>query len=181
MGILRSSLPASHTQVTTKIAHLSDTPVPIRKYARHVTDKGRRELSLPTLLTPPPEGRRSPYEAHHTVVDHHSPNPVGGKRGSTGGGGRRRRSAKLYSWAGRVHPEGRKRCRSGQHYRGPGSSPRGRGDPQERDKAARRRRRDRSPRQGQSRLALLEGFWTGGYLRPRRREPQDRQAHRAAR
>ena len=39
-GILRSSLPASHAQVTTKIAHLSDTPVPIRKYARHVTDKG---------------------------------------------------------------------------------------------------------------------------------------------
>ena len=40
MGILGSSLPASHAQVTTKIAHLSDTPVPIRKYARHVTDKG---------------------------------------------------------------------------------------------------------------------------------------------
>src|SRR5215217_2823613 len=40
LGILRSSLPASHAQVTPKIAHLSDTPVPIRKYARHVTDKG---------------------------------------------------------------------------------------------------------------------------------------------
>ena len=40
LGILRSSPPASHAQVTTKIAHLSDTPVPIRKYARHVTDKG---------------------------------------------------------------------------------------------------------------------------------------------
>jgi hypothetical protein len=40
LGILRGSLPASHAQVTTKIAHLSDTPVPIRKYARHVIDKG---------------------------------------------------------------------------------------------------------------------------------------------
>src|SRR5215203_5928830 len=93
LGILRSSLPASHAQVTPKIAHLSDTPVPIRKYARHVTDKGRRELSLPTLLTTPPEGRRSPYEAHHSVVDHHGPNPVGGKRGGSGGGDRLRRSA----------------------------------------------------------------------------------------
>ena len=52
-----------------------------------------------------------------------------------------------------------------------GSSPRGRGNPQERDQAARlRQRRDRSARQSQSRLALLEGFRTGGYLRPRRRE-----------
>src|SRR5215213_4063951 len=163
MGILRSSLPASHAQVTTKIAHLSDTPVPIRKYARHVTDKGRRELSLPTLLTTPPEGRRSPYEAHHSVVDHHGPNPVSGKRGGSGGGDRLRRSAKLGRWAGRVHPEGRKRCRAGRHYRGEGGSPRGRGDHQERDKAARRRRRDRSAHQSQSRLALP------CYLRRRRR------------
>src|SRR5215212_6425740 len=169
LGILRSSLPASHAQVTTKIAHLSDTPVPIRKYARHVTDKGRRELSLPTLLTPPPYGRRSPYEAHHTGVGHDGPNPVGGKRGGSGGGDRLRRSAKLGRWAGRVHPEGRKRCRSWRPYRGQGSSQRGRDNSQERDKAARRRRRrDRSTRQSQGRLALLEGFWTDGYLRPRR-------------
>src|SRR5215217_7827816 len=181
MGILRSSLPASHAQVTPKIAHLSDTPVPIRKYARHVTDKGRRELSLPTLLTTPPEGRRSPYEAHHSVVDHHGPNPVGGKRGGSGGGDRLRRSAKLGRWAGRVHPEGRKRCRSWRHYRGQGSSQRGRDNSQERDKAARRRRRDRSARQSQGRLALLEGFWTDGYLRPRRRESQNGEARRAAR
>src|SRR5215218_6656882 len=157
MGILRSSLRASHAQVTPKIAHLSDTPVPIRKYARHVTDKGRRELSLPTLLTTPPEGRRSPYEAHHSVVDHHGPNPVGGKRGGSGGGDRLRRSAKLGRWAGRVHPEGRKRCRSWRHYRGQGSSQRGRDNSQERDKAARGRRRDRSPPKSQGRLALLEG------------------------
>src|SRR5687768_521007 len=127
LGILGSSLLASNAQATTKIAHLSDTPVPIRKYATPVTDKGRRELSLPTLLTPPPEGRRSLYEAHHTVVDHHGPNPVGGKRGGSGGGDRLRRSAKLGRRAGRVHPEGYQRCRSGRHHRGPGSSPRGRG------------------------------------------------------
>src|SRR5215211_5703452 len=157
MGILRSSLRASHAQVTTKIAHLSDTPVPIRKYARHVTDKGRRELSLPTLLTLPPEGRRSPYEAHHSVVVHHGSDPVGGKRGGSGGGDRLRRSAKLGRWAGRVHPEGRLRCRSWRHDRGQGSSPRGRIHRQERDKAARGRRRDRSPPQSQGRLALLEG------------------------
>src|SRR5215211_4362011 len=139
MGILRSSLRASHAQVTTKIAHLSDTPVPIRKYARHVTDKGRRELSLPTLLTTPPYGRRSPYETHHSVVGHHGSDRVGGKRGGTGGGGDRlRRSTKLGRWAGRVHPEGYKRCRAGRHYRRAGSSPRGCSDPQGRDKAARR-------------------------------------------
>ena len=40
LGILGSSLPASNAQATPKIAHLSDTPAPIREYARHVTDKG---------------------------------------------------------------------------------------------------------------------------------------------
>src|SRR5918999_5371524 len=82
----------------------------------------------------------SPYETHHTVVDHHGPDPVGGKRGGSGGGDRLRRSAKLGRWAGRVHPEGYKRCRSRRHYRREGSSPRGRDNHQERDKAARRRR-----------------------------------------
>src|SRR5215208_4651716 len=82
---------------------------------------------------PQPEGR-SPYETHHSVVGHHDPNPVGGKRGGTGGGDRLRRSAKLYSWAGRVYPEGRKRRRSGRHYRREGSSPRGRDNPQRRVK-----------------------------------------------
>src|SRR5215218_7282828 len=181
MGILRSSLRASHAQVTTKIAHLSDTPVPIRKYARHVTDKGRRELSLTPLLTTPPEGRRSPYEAHHSVVGHHGSDGVGGKRGGSGDGDRLRRSAKLGGWACRVHPEGHKRRPSWRHYRGPWSSQRGCSDPQGRDKAARRRRRrDRSARQSQGRLALLEGFRTGGNLHLRRREYQNRQAHRAA-
>src|SRR5215203_5900845 len=125
--------------------------------------------------------RRSLYETHHTASGHHDPNPFGSKRGGAGGGDRLRRSAKLGRWAGRVHPEGYKRCRSGRHYRGAGSPPRGRGDPQGRDKAARRRRRrDRSARQSQGRLALLEGFRTGGYLPLRRRERQNRQAHRAA-
>src|SRR5919112_2289434 len=111
--------------------------------------KGRREASLPTLLTLPPEGRRSPYETHHTVVDHHGSDPVGGKRGGTGGGDRLRRSTKLGRRAWRVNPEGYKRCRSRRHDRGEGSSPRGRVYPQGRDKAARRRRRrDRSARQG---------------------------------
>ena len=32
-------------------------------------------------------------ETHHSVVDHHGPNPVGGKRGGSGGGDRLRRSA----------------------------------------------------------------------------------------
>src|ERR671921_1055670 len=128
--------------------------------------KGRRECRLPTLLTPPPYGRRSPYETHHSVVGHHGSDRVGGKRGGTGGGDRLRRSTKLGRWAGRVHPEGYKRCRSGRHYRCEGSSQRGRDNHQERDQAARRRRRDRSARQGG--LALLEGCWTGGYLRPRR-------------
>src|SRR5215211_2360272 len=122
------------------------------------------------------------YEAHHTLVSHHGPNPVCGKRGGTGGRDRLRWSAKLGRWAWRVHPEGRKRCPSGRHYRGQGSSPRGRNNPQEWDQAARRRRRYRSPHQSQSRLALLEACRrTGGYLRPRRREHQKRRAHRAAR
>src|SRR5215217_8142976 len=85
----------------------------------------------------------SPYETHHSVVGHHGPNPVGGKRGGTGGGDRLRRSTKLGRWAGPVHPEGYQRCPSGRHYRGQGSSSRGCGDPQGRDKAARRGRRDR--------------------------------------
>jgi hypothetical protein len=38
--ILRSSLPTGNAQATPKIAHSSDTPAPIREYARHVTDKG---------------------------------------------------------------------------------------------------------------------------------------------
>src|SRR5919107_6329024 len=143
--------------------------------------KGRREASL---ITPHPvpllkEGGSS-YEAHQTVVDHHGPDTVGGKRGGPGGGGRLRRSAKLGRRAWRVHPEGRKRCRSRRHYRGEGSSPRGRDNHKERDQAARRRRRrDRSARQGG--LALLEVWWTGGYLRPRRLQPRKRQAHRPAR
>jgi hypothetical protein len=40
LGILGSSLPTSNAQVTAKIAHLSDTPAPIREYGTHVTDKG---------------------------------------------------------------------------------------------------------------------------------------------
>jgi hypothetical protein len=36
-GVPRSSLPASNAQTTPKIAHLSDTPAPIREYG---TDKG---------------------------------------------------------------------------------------------------------------------------------------------
>jgi hypothetical protein len=40
MGILGSSLPTSNAQVSAKIAHLSDTPAPIREYGTHVTDKG---------------------------------------------------------------------------------------------------------------------------------------------
>src|SRR5919107_2885570 len=132
--------------------------------------KGRREASL---ITPYPvpllkEGGTS-YEAHQTVVDHDSSCPVGGMRGGSGGGGRLRRGAKLGRRAWRVDPEGRKRRRSRRHYRREGSSPRGRGDPQGRDKAARRGRRDRSAPQSQSRLALLEiRRRTGGYLRPRR-------------
>src|ERR687896_1829112 len=89
----------------------------------------------------------SPYETHHSVVGHHGPNPVGGKRGGSGDGDRLGAGGKQGRWVWRVHPEGRKRCPSGRHYRGQGSSQRGRGDPQERDKAARRRRRYRSAHQ----------------------------------
>src|SRR5215211_5877335 len=96
--------------------------------------KGRRECRLTTLLTPPPEGRRSPYETHHSVVGHHGSDRVGGKRGGTGDGDRLGAGGKQGRWAGRVHPEGRKRCRSGRHYRCEGSPPRGRNNPQERDK-----------------------------------------------
>src|SRR5215211_2559666 len=145
--------------------------------------KGRRESSLTTHLTTPltKEGG-SAYETHHSVVGHHGSDPIGSKWGCTGGGDRLRRSAKLGRWAGRVHPEGYQRCPSGRHYRRPGSSPRGCGDPQGRDKAARRRRRRyRSSPKRQGRLALLKDFRTGGYLRPRRREHQNRQAHWAAR
>src|SRR5215217_2272077 len=38
--ILGSSLPTSNAQVTAKLAHLSDTPAPIREYGANVTDKG---------------------------------------------------------------------------------------------------------------------------------------------
>ena len=96
---------------------------------------------------------------------------------ATGIGSRRR--AKLGRWAGRVHPEGYQRCRSGRHHRGQGSSPRGRGDPQGRDQAAWRRRRDRSAHQSQSRLALLKAFGPEGYLRCRRRKPRYPQGQRA--
>src|SRR5215210_6944522 len=41
LGILRSSLPASNAQATAKIAHLSDTPAPIREYGTHVTTNSR--------------------------------------------------------------------------------------------------------------------------------------------
>src|SRR5215218_8242413 len=108
---------------------------------RYVTGRGS-DTFLPSPLY---RERRSLYETHHSVVGHHGPNLVGGKRGRTGGGGRLRRSAKLGRWAWRVHPEGRKRCPSWRHDRGQGSSPRGRIHRQERDKAARGRRRDRSP------------------------------------
>src|SRR5215217_2431289 len=128
--------------------------------------EGRRECRLTTLLTPPPEGRRSPYETHHIVVEHHGSDRVGGKRGGSGDGDRLGAGGKQGRWAWRVNLEGRKRCRSWRHDRGEGSSPRGRDNHQERDKAARRGRRDRSARQGG--LALLEVWWTGGYLRPRR-------------
>src|ERR671910_3266141 len=120
--------------------------------------KGRREASLPTLLTLPPEGRRSPYETHHSVVGHHGSDGVGGKRGSFGGGDRLRRSTKLGRWAWRVHPEGRKRCPSGRHYRGQGSSPRGRDNSQGRDKAARRGRRDRSAPPGPKQTRPARGL-----------------------
>src|SRR5829696_7584770 len=110
---------------------------------RMLLTKGRREASLITPHPAPLKEGGSPYETHHSVVYHHGPNPVGGKWGGPGRHqDRLRRSAKLGRWAGRVHPEGRKRRRSGRHYRGQGSSPRGRDDPQEWDKAARRRRRD---------------------------------------
>src|SRR5215211_4655020 len=99
----------------------------------------------------------SPYEAHHSVVVHHGSAPVGGKRGGSGDGDRLGAGGKQGRWAWRVHPEGRLRCRSWRHDRGQGSSPRGRIHRQERDKAARGRRRDRSPPQSQGRLALLEG------------------------
>jgi hypothetical protein len=39
-GVLGSSSSTSNAQVTPKIAHLSDTPAPIREYATPVTDKG---------------------------------------------------------------------------------------------------------------------------------------------
>src|SRR5215211_477258 len=105
---------------------------------RMLLTKGRREASL-IIPHPAPllkEGGSS-YETHHSVVGHHGSDPVGGKWGGPGGGDRLRRSAKLYSWAGRVHPEGRKRCPSGRHYRRPGSSQRGRDNSQERHQVAR--------------------------------------------
>src|SRR5688572_1396462 len=106
------------------------------EYGAPVTSS--RDAVSPSLpLTPPPKGRRSPYETHHSVVGHHGSDHVGGKRGGSGGGDRLRRSAKLGRGAGRVHPEGYQRRRSGRHHSRPGSSPRGRGDPQERDKVAR--------------------------------------------
>src|SRR5215203_4660432 len=98
-----------------------------------------KDVVSPTLLcySPRPTYKEggSPYETHHSVVGHHGPNPVGGKRGSTGDGDRLGAGGKQGRWAGRVHPEGRKRCRSGRHHRGAGSSPRGRNNRQERDKA----------------------------------------------
>src|SRR5215211_8397297 len=127
------------------------TYTPLRQeYAAFVTQRGGG--LTPFFLRPSTE-RRSLYETHHSVVGHHGPNPFGGKRGRTGGGGRLRRSAKLGRWAGRVHPEGRKRCPYGRHYRRARRTPRGCGDPQGRHQAARRRRRrDQTSRQG--RLAL---------------------------
>src|SRR5215207_7393490 len=112
--------------------------------------------------------RRSLYEAHHTASGYHDPNPFGSKRGGSGDGDRLGAGAKQGRWAGRVHPEGYQRRPSWRHNHSPWSSQRGRDNPQERDKATRRRRRDRSTHQSQSRLALLEVFWTDGYLRPRR-------------
>ena len=54
--------------------------------------KGRRESSVTTPHPAPlPKEGGSPYEAHHTVVGHHGPNPAGGKRAGTGGGDRLRR------------------------------------------------------------------------------------------
>src|SRR5215204_6912305 len=90
---------------------------------RLLLTKGRCEGSLITPHPAPLKEGGSSYETQPTVVVHHRPNPVGGKRGGSGGGDRLRRSAKLGRWAGRVHPEGRKRCRSWRHYRGQGSSP----------------------------------------------------------
>src|SRR5215218_7360495 len=129
---------------------------------RYVTGRGT-DTFLPSPLY---RERRSLYETHHTASGYHDPNPFGSKRGCTGDGDRLGAGGKQGRWAWRVNPEGCKSCPSGRHYRGEGSSPRGRVYPQGRDKAARRGRRDRSARQGG--LALLEVWWTGGYLRPRR-------------
>src|SRR5215208_5478882 len=104
---------------------------------RYVTGRGS-DTFLPSPLY---RERRSLYETYHTASGHHDPNPFGSKRGGAGGGDRLRRSTKLGRRAWGVHPEGYQCCRSGRHYRSAGSSPRGRGDPQGRDKAARRRRR----------------------------------------
>jgi hypothetical protein len=45
----------------------------------------RRGGGLTPFFLRPSTERRSLYEAHHTVVGHHGPDPVGGKRGGTSG------------------------------------------------------------------------------------------------
>src|SRR5215213_5100514 len=140
-GVLGSSGISWCSDVFCAIAHIHPPQTRVC-CLRYVTGRGSDGRGSDTFLPPPLyRERRSLYETHHSVVGHHGPNPVGCKRGSTGGGDRLRRSAKLGRWAWRVHPEGCKRCRSGRHGRREGSSPRGRGDPQERHQAARRRQR----------------------------------------
>src|SRR5215211_2857688 len=117
MGILGSSVLPWCSVVLSAMAHIHSPKTGVC-CLRYVTGRGS-DTFLPSPLY---RERRSLYETHHSVVGHHGPNLVGGKRGRTGGGGRLRRRAKLGSWAGRVHPEGRKRCPSWRHYRGPGSS-----------------------------------------------------------
>src|SRR5829696_5733001 len=133
MGFLGSSALPWCSSVLCAMAHIHSPKTGVC-CLRYVTGRGSGTF-LPSPLY---RERRSLYETHHSVVGHHGPNPFGGKRGGTGGGDRLRRSTKLGRWAGRVHPEGYKRCRSGRHYRREGSSPRGCSDPQGRDKAARR-------------------------------------------
>src|SRR5215212_7831223 len=116
-GVLGSSVLPWCSVVLSAMAHIHSPNTGVC-CLRYVTGRG----SVTFLPSPLYRERRSLYETHHIVVDHHGPNPVGGKRGGSGGGDRLRRSAKRGRWAGRVHPEGHKRCPSGRHYRREGSS-----------------------------------------------------------
>ena len=132
--------------------------------------EGRRESSFTTLLTPPPYQRKAGLFMRRTI-------PLLATMALT-----------LLVASGLALAAGVGSAAAESSVVGPGESiqkainaadpgdtivvrgvhRRGRGDPQGRHQAARRRRRDRSARQG--RLALLQGFRTGGYLRLGRRE-----------